>query len=119
MEEDLLDALQYTYYNTRVPLEWQEDFGELNWLGPCCSKVVLGYGGKVYECKYNIDPVKPHGFGIKECSIIIEDYIIHDRIGGCLVRTMTDESVRAYMFKMVISILTDEFLKEHKECYYE
>ena len=122
MERDLFDSLQYTYQSTStgVPTEWREDFGELNWLGPCCSRVKIGYGGKIYECIFTMEEPQPFCFGITETSIIIDDYANNSRIGTLGVRTIGSwENTRAPLLKTAILTFISEFLKEHKECYYK
>ena len=118
MEEDLLDALQYIQYQpVAVPSKWEEDFGELNWLGPCCSKVRFGYGGKVYECEFL--PL-PQPFGITTVSINICDYVENKQVGCLSMSTVNkwDYAKGALLKHTIISIIMD-FLKEHSICFYE
>ena len=120
MKDDILDAIQYIYRDNRVPSKWEKDFGELNWLGPCCSRVKIGYGGEIYTCIVANYDFSPSTFKVPESSIHIENYIDNNRIGGLLIKSFSEwESIKGYLIKHAISVILEEFLKEHKECYYK
>ena len=57
---------------------------------------------------------------ISESSIYIENYIDSNRIGGLLVKsTIGWESAKGPLIRHAISVILEEFLKEHTECYYK
>lgn len=125
MNSDIYDALQYTQVSS-VPIEWEKDFGKLNWLSSGCAHIDIGYCGKVYDCNFTENELKlenelhPIYFGITESTITVYDYIDRGCVGAFGMKNIDNwETTKAPLLKTIILMCILEFLKEHTECYYK